>query len=286
MLKQRIITALILAPIALGGIFLLSPLYFSWFIGGVIVIAAWEWANLSNVTNQAARCSYALVMAGLLLGCQFLSPALVLTLSLLWWCAAFYLVKTYPKNTIFWAKPLVRLIIGVLVLVPAWKGLVFIRTSDVMLMDRAGAPVDVNSLLVIFYVMIVVWGADIGAYFAGRAFGNKKLAPSVSPGKSWAGVYGGLIVVGLLAIVVGLILHLDSKDTLLLLLVTLVTGIVSVLGDLLESMVKRFRGIKDSSQLLPGHGGFMDRVDSLTAAVPVFAFVCLMLGWLGKSVAL
>jgi phosphatidate cytidylyltransferase len=122
--------------------------------------------------------------------------------------------------------------------------------------------------------------ADIGAYFAGRAFGKAKLAPRVSPGKSWAGVWGGLAAVAVFAVVVSQAASAPLEQTLLLVIASLVTGFVSVLGDLLESMLKRFRGIKDSSQLLPGHGGIMDRIDSLTAAIPVFALIITQLGWL------
>ena len=144
-----------------------------------------------------------------------------------------------------------------------------------------------NNLVVILYIFLVVWVADIGAYFAGRAFGKAKLAPRVSPGKSWAGVWGGLAAVALLAIVASLLANAGVAEAMLLVVASLVTGFVSVLGDLLESMLKRFRGIKDSSQLLPGHGGIMDRIDSLTAAIPVFALMITLLGWLtaGQVVA-
>jgi len=116
----------------------------------------------------------------------------------------------------------------------------------------------------------LVWCADIGAYFAGRRFGKAKLAPKVSPGKSWAGVYGGLVATTVLAIACSFYWGLNNSDRITLLLITLMVTAISVLGDLFESMVKRHRGIKDSSQLLPGHGGVMDRIDSLTAAVPLF----------------
>ena len=163
---------------------------------------------------------------------------------------------------------------GLFVLLPAWVGLNHLRTGAFQFGDTA------NNLLVILYVFLLVWVADIGAYFAGRAFGKAKLAPRVSPGKSWAGVWGGLVAVGLLALVASLLVAASAQQTLLLILASLFTGLVSVLGDLLESMLKRFRGIKDSSQLLPGHGGIMDRIDSLTAAIPVFALIITLLGWL------
>ena len=116
--------------------------------------------------------------------------------------------------------------------------------------------------------------------FCRRAFGKAKLAPRVSPGKSWAGVWGGLVAVAIFAIVISVLASATTMQLLLLVVASLITGSVSVLGDLLESMLKRFRGIKDSSQLLPGHGGIMDRIDSLTAAIPVFALIITLMGWL------
>jgi phosphatidate cytidylyltransferase len=272
-LKQRIITAVIFAPIFLSGVFLLSPLYFSWFIALIIAIAGWEWANMSGIESQVGRWGYAFFILVIMALVSVTSVKLVFILAVAWWLLALLLIVNYPEKTEFWSSPLLRMLMGVFVLVPAWKGLVYIRQSDVTVAD-------INNLQVILYIMFIVWGADVGAYFAGRAFGKKKLAPNVSPGKSWAGVYGGLSVVLLMAIVVGCAIGLSSMNIFLLSLVTLLTGVVSVIGDLLESMLKRHRGIKDSSQLLPGHGGIMDRIDSLTAAVPIFACALYVLGWL------
>jgi phosphatidate cytidylyltransferase len=132
--------------------------------------------------------------------------------------------------------------------------------------------------------MLLIWGADTGAYFAGKAFGNAKLAPNVSPGKSWAGFWGGLATTGLIAVIFSFCVNkwlteMSVDDFTLLAIITFVTAIISVMGDLVESMMKRHRGIKDSSQLLPGHGGVLDRIDSMAAAVPVFAFLIVFLGW-------
>lgn len=274
MLKQRIITALILAPIAIGGIFFLDPIPFAWFVGGVMVIGAWEWANLSGVTGQAGRLGYAVLIGALIALAIQMPAALILTPALLFWLIAFYWVSRYPESTSQWGSVTARLIMGVLILVPTVRGLVQIRTG-IFLPDPT-----LVTLWLILYVMVLVWGADVGAYFAGRAFGNRKLAPNVSPGKSWAGVYGGLATVALIAVVAGSLLSFSLGQTLLLVIISLATGCVSVLGDLVESMVKRYRGIKDSSQLLPGHGGVMDRIDSLTAAVPSFVLFMILAGWL------
>ena len=274
MLKTRIITALILAPIAIGGIFFLPPMGFALFTGAIITAAAWEWANMSGIESPAGRIAYALVTAALLYGLLNVSFVAVLWLALVWWFVGFLLVRSYPSGSDKWGSVPARAVMGLFVLVPAWVGLNHLRTGGFQFGDST------DNLLLILYVFCVVWVADIGAYFAGRAFGKAKLAPRVSPGKSWAGVWGGLVAVGIFALVVSTLASAGTGETLLLVAASLATGLVSVLGDLLESMLKRFRGIKDSSHLLPGHGGIMDRIDSLTAAIPVFALIITQLGWL------
>jgi phosphatidate cytidylyltransferase len=160
------------------------------------------------------------------------------------------------------------------VLVPAWVGLNYLRSGEL----RFGLTD--NNLLLILYVFVLVWVADVGAYFSGRKFGKAKLAPRVSPGKSWAGVWGGLAAVAVFAWAVSQTLGAEAGQSVALIIISVVTAAVSVLGDLFESMLKRFRGIKDSSRLLPGHGGIMDRIDSLTAAIPIFTLLVIQLGWL------
>jgi phosphatidate cytidylyltransferase len=123
----------------------------------------------------------------------------------------------------------------------------------------------------IMAVMVLVWGADIGAYFSGKAFGKRKLAPQVSPGKSWEGFFGGMALCLVITLVVGLVRHWSAAELLLGLLGAALVVAISVVGDLTESLFKRSAGVKDSSNLLPGHGGVLDRIDSLTAAIPVFA---------------
>ena len=132
-----------------------------------------------------------------------------------------------------------------------------------------------HGLFLLLYAFVLVWAADSGAYFAGRAFGKHKLAPKVSPGKTWEGVVGGLCTAAILAFIFMYFFEatlLGQRSVSGFVLLSVATVAISVLGDLTESMFKRESGIKDSSQLIPGHGGVLDRIDSLTAAVPFFAY--------------
>ncbi|KIU47480.1 phosphatidate cytidylyltransferase [Pseudomonas putida] len=268
MLKQRIITALILLPIALCGFFLLDGANFALFIGLVVTLGAWEWARLAGLIAQGLRVAYAVVVAGLLM-LLHLMPELapwVLGVSVLWWALATWLVLTYPRTSELWASVACRLLIGLLVLLPAWQGLVLIKHWPL-------------GNWLIMAVMVLVWGADIGAYFSGRSFGKRKLAPQVSPGKSWEGVYGGLALSLVITAVVGVTREWSAGELILGLFGAAVVVLVSVVGDLTESMFKRRSGIKDSSNLLPGHGGVLDRIDSLTAAIPLFAVLLWAANW-------
>ena len=268
MLKQRIITALILLPIALCGFFLLEGSGFALFIGLVVTLGAWEWARLAGFTAQPVRVGYALAVAVMLFFMHIL-PGLapwVLGAAVLWWGVATYLVLTYPRSSGHWSSAACKLVIGLLVLLPAWQGLILIKQEPL-------------GNWLIMAVMVLVWGADIGAYFAGKTFGKRKLAPRVSPGKSWEGFYGGLVASLLITLVVGLQQGWQVNGLLLALGGAALVVAVSVIGDLTESMFKRQSGIKDSSNLLPGHGGVLDRIDSLTAAVPLFAVLLWLAGW-------
>lgn len=268
MLKQRIITAAVLLPIALIGFFLLEGLAFALFIGVVVVLGGWEWARLAGFAGQAARISYAVVVALLLILLYRLptAAAWLLPLSLVWWLAATALVLGYPGSQRYWGGRVGSLVIGLLILLPAWLALVQLKQWP-----------QGNWLIVA--VMVLVWAADIGAYFSGKALGRRKLAPQVSPGKSWEGLVGGLITSLLVTLGVGLYRGWSPRELVLALLGAALVVVISVVGDLTESMFKRSSGIKDSSQLLPGHGGVMDRIDSLTAAVPVFTVLLWLAGW-------
>ena len=268
MLKQRIITAIIIAPIAIACVFFLPLPGFSLFVGFMITVSAWEWANLADFSG-IERLFYSAFIA-LLLGLAWFAPPLwVLVPSVIWWAFAFVLVISYPQLTHLWSHQITRSLIGIVMLLPGFVALVQLKQQA-----------DSQFLILLFFFLI--WGADIGAYFTGRAFGKRKLAPEVSPGKSWAGVWGGLATSALITI--GMVIWLGKPDLLtgrglFFLTMCLFVVAVSVLGDLTISMFKRFRGVKDSSNLLPGHGGFLDRLDSLLSAGPVFALFILMFDW-------
>ncbi|MCW7553255.1 phosphatidate cytidylyltransferase [Endozoicomonas gorgoniicola] len=265
MLKQRILTALVLAPLALAGVIFLSPAVFSVLTALVIMLAAWEWANLAGFEQSVQRVLFSL-LTGLI--CWLVSPLphwLVLGAGAAWWVVALVLVKGYPETARCCQSKVLRLFMGVLTLVPAWYALVQLKHYD-------------HDGMAILFVFFLVWAADVGAYFAGRALGKHKLAVNVSPKKTLEGLVGGLLLALLVAACVGLYFEFTFARGMGLLLLTVVVGIVSVLGDLFESLLKRERGIKDSSNLLPGHGGILDRIDSLTAAVPVFTLALLSSG--------
>lgn len=268
MLKQRIITALWLAPLALFGFFALQGPTFLAFVCVIIALAGWEWARLAGFERQVQRIAYAVGVAVVLLLANSASALLmpVLYLAGIWWLLATVMVMTFPASAALWGGKLGKLLIGLLILLPAGLGLQVLKTAP-------------QGNMLILSVLLLVWGADIGAYFFGRAFGKRKLAPLVSPGKSWAGLFGGLFTSICIAAALAVYLQVSAAHFVPVLLCAAIVVLFSVVGDLTESMFKRQAGIKDSSQLLPGHGGVLDRIDSLTAAVPVFALLLLLSGW-------
>lgn len=279
MLKYRLITALILIPVVIGALFLLPPVGFAIVTLVVCMLAAWEWGQLAGFASRSQRIWLA-ILCGFLLVLMLLSlPAyqhsahlpqvsVPLWLSMGWWVAALLLVLTYPRSAALWRDShLLRIIFGILTIVPFFWGMVALRQYGYEQNHHIGA-------WWLLYVMLLVWGADSGAYMFGKLFGKHKLAPKVSPGKTWEGLIGGLLTSALISWLFGRYAPLDIIPEILL-ICSVVAALASVLGDLTESMFKREAGIKDSGHLIPGHGGILDRIDSLTAAVPVFA--CLML---------
>lgn len=261
MLKHRIITVIFLLPIFVLLLFYLSPAGFTSLVTGIMLWAAWEWTFLIGLKRISARFLYLflLIVVGFLI--LFVSVGLLFSVVFLWWCFATLLVILYPRGSSFWGKGLIwRGLMGFLVLIPCWAALIILRSME------AG----VYNLIFLF---ILIWSADTAAYFIGKQWGKNKLAPLVSPGKTWQGSFGGLFVSLLIALFIFWMIKLPLVLLPYAILVVVVTVIFSIVGDLFESMLKRQAGIKDSGRLLPGHGGLLDRIDSLTAAAPVFLFL-------------
>ena len=290
MLKQRIATGVILVAAFLAALFSSQPLVFVAFCASMIVIACWEWAAFAECNQPAQRLTFTAVvllgMAAVFYGGGFYADAFNLEtdaalptasslLTLFYFAAAFWLfvllvLITYPASGSVLASRGLRLLLGVLTLTLAWAALLVLRYHP-------------YGQFWVIYLFAVVACADIGAYFAGKAFGRRKLAPEISPGKSWEGFFGGLAVALLFALVLGQWFAAQADNPLpelrMLLIVTALVAGASVLGDLFESVLKRRCGIKDSGNILPGHGGVMDRIDGLTAALPMLALILLAQGW-------
>lgn len=178
-----------------------------------------------------------------------------------WWCCALYFVLIHPRHSLLWSSFAAKLVIGLCILVPAWTALVILHLSP------AFGP------QYVLYVMMLLWVADSGAYFGGRRWGKHKLALSISPGKTREGVYSAAVAVMVYAALACYWFNIDDGAVtgwLLFIGLSLLVFVFSVVGDLTESMFKRQVGVKDSGSLLPGHGGILDRIDSLTAAAPLF----------------
>lgn len=278
MLKQRVITALIMAGLFLGAIAYLPLPGLALFFGVFISMGAWEWSSLAGWQKPAFRAAYVLlVMSALAILYQYCGmgdqpqPEQVqplLGLACLWWTFALLWVKGYPSSAVLWRSLFMRSAMGLFILVPGWMSAIYL-----LALPQGG------SLMVT--LVIVVAAADIGAYFAGRRFGRHKLAVLVSPSKTWEGFWGGVAACTLLAVLLWYFLpggaaHIGLTSVVV---VVVVTGLVSVVGDLTVSMVKRESGVKDTGSLLPGHGGVLDRLDSMCAAAPVFALGLLLVDW-------
>ena len=274
MLKQRIATAAVLVPLVVAAVMLLPHAAFAALCGLLVLIGALEWAGLSGLPTRLTRNAYLAIVAALLsilwvlLGLFTGVVAAVLMIALLWWLVALALVVRYEQRGTLTIKRGLKLTAGLLVLIPTWIGLVALRADP-----QFGPPM-------VIFLLILIWSADSAAYFAGMRWGKNRLAPAVSPGKSWEGVGGALVAV--ICVAVGWSLYRDfaALQTVLFVGVAMVITMVSILGDLTESLFKRLAGAKDSGTIFPGHGGVLDRIDSLTAAAPLFLLSLSLLQWL------
>lgn len=263
-LLQRVVTAVVLLVVLLIVFFRLPQPAAIGVLGAFVAVAAWEWSAFLPLERLIARAAYTLLLLALLAGSLWVFPGRVslqplLWVSLAWWGVAFICVLRFPMKI----APAVGAVCGMLVVVPAWVAL-----AALLAVPGRGPEY-------VLFVLMIVWAADIGAYFVGRRLGRTKLAPKVSPGKTWEGLGGGLI--GAVGVASCGSWWFDWSPWFLVPLAISVTAI-SVVGDLTVSMFKRNVGLKDSGNLFPGHGGVLDRVDSVMAAVPLFT---LEVTWIG-----
>lgn len=276
MLKQRVLTALVLAPLIVALVFLTNTPVFAALLAAIFLAGLWEWTRMSGMRNRPLRAclllGYAIVMALLwpvVRSQWWWLPALV---GVAWWLlAAIWLHRISFGASPTRAHTALKLFAGLLVVVPAWCAVVALHGSHVTYAPPR-AP-----WWVIFFATIVV-AADVGAYFAGSRLGKHKLAPAISPGKTWEGVYGALLCSAIIGLAGGWIAHAPAGLLVGVIVLALVTVAFSIVGDLFESLIKRHAGVKDSGALFPGHGGLFDRMDSIVAALPVFVLGKALLG--------
>ncbi len=263
-IKKRVATAAVLIAVVLMVVLLLPPVATVIALTLVVLAGAWEWSGFLRAPRSWQRFGYVAVVAVLLPVVWYYSAyeqglKLVLQIAIVWWLIALGWILFAPQRVTSWAAA----VAGLLALVPAWIALARLRMD----FDRGAEWV--------LFALILVQMADIGAFFVGRRFGRRRLAPTVSPGKTWEGVIGGFLASGLVAIAGS-----SYFDVPLLQFLPLCLAVIgfSIVGDLTESLLKRFAGLKDSGRLFPGHGGVMDRIDSVTGAVPVLFLGLLLLG--------
>lgn len=262
-LRKRIITAVVLAVVFLGVLLYLPPWATVTVVTALVLAGAWEWSAFLRTPLGVTRAVYVALVAALLPLVWFITAApdgrhIVLLTAVVWWVIALLWIIFAPRSVSSWSAG----VAGLLALVPAWSALV--RFLDLPHGEEW-----------VLFTLLLVWGADIGAYFAGHRFGRTRLAPEVSPGKTWEGVLGGFALSAIVAVAGSVWFALPLVTFVPLCLAAVAFSIV---GDLTESLLKRFAGVKDSGTLFPGHGGVMDRIDSVTGAAPVLFFGLTLLG--------
>ena len=271
-LAQRVCTALVLIPLLVAAVLYLPTLAFALLLGAFALLGAAEWCRVGQLPSGLhhgfiAAVALCLLAVYVTLQNTLLVQALLLA-ALAWWLLALLAVVAQQRDAALpcFDHSVVRIAAGGLTLVPAWASLVWLHQYRPTM---------------VLFVLVLIWVADSAAFFVGRRFGRHQLASQVSPGKSWEGVAAGLLAVVLLAVCVALANQSTIESPLSFVVLSIVAGVASVLGDLNESLFKRRAGMKDSGTLIPGHGGVLDRIDSLTAAAPCFAAGWLLVGGTG-----
>ena len=283
MTKTRLLAALIMAPVAIAAILLLSTPWIVALAAVVFLAGLWEWFELAEIEDTLARTVLLVAHLALMVaivwasrsasGYSYVLFQLASVIGVVWWLLALLWLRNYDfaSNHESWAR-FFKLAAGALAIIPALCALAWIHASE---------P---NGHVWLFTALAIVWAADSAAYFAGRHFGGtlfkgRKLAPRVSPNKTIEGLAGGVLAGVLIGVCGSLLAGADGAQVPLVALVALVATLASVIGDLYESLLKRHAGVKDSGHLIPGHGGILDRIDGVVAALPVFALGKAMFGF-------
>ena len=264
--RARVVTALVMAPVAIGAVLFLPTPLLAALIAGLMMLGLWEWTLLSGTPAPTARAAYLAANVSMMTALAWAAGSGLPVLQMAayvgvgWWLLVLVWLSRFDFASVdSFGSRVLKLVAGSLSVIPAWAALCWLHMT--------GPDGHAWAL----YALMIVWLADTGAYFVGVRFGKHKLAPRISPGKSWEGFAGGLAATLLLAVAGLPLLGLDWGVLPTLLLLTAAAALFSVAGDLFESLLKRHAGAKDSSHLIPGHGGVLDRVDSLLAALPIFA---------------
>jgi len=272
-LKQRVLTAFLLLPLALAAIFSLPVSWFLILLAGILLGGSREYSRLAGLSGHAAGNLLVFLQAAIFVILYLFQDRwndqvlLYLIVSCTLWLLMLIRLPLYrPGITIDRAYRGISFVTAIISITTGWFALSWLRGQA-------------EGSWLILLLLLIVWSADTGAYFAGRTFGKTKLAPRISPGKTIAGLFGGLLAAPLTALLAAYLMPVANLEPARLILLALITALVSVGGDLLISLHKRVGGFKDSGNLLPGHGGILDRLDSLLAAAPFFTLGLLLTGF-------
>ncbi|WMY95486.1 MAG: phosphatidate cytidylyltransferase [Arsenophonus sp.] len=272
--NTRIISAIILIPLVISGIFLLPLDFFGYVLIFVISLTVWEWCQFFGWIQPVKRIVFSILFFISLLGLQLSFQDLtkltkepliicILFVGLIWWIFATILLITFPLSARIWSHSVIlKILFCILSMLPFYSGSLLLRSINYVIDPFVGS-------WLILYIVFLVWGTDIGGYFFGYFLGKYKLAEKISPAKTVEGMFGGIVTAG----VIGYLFNFYFPNLVISrnLLINFIIIFSAILGDLTESMFKRQSGIKNTSNLIPGHGGVLDRIDSLIAAVTIFA---------------
>ncbi len=266
MLKQRILTGIVLLALCIIVLFWFNLIEFSIAIGVMTLAMAWEWSALVGITANWQRGLYLLANLVVVMLFAVIPSFALMVAAVIIWCVMMVVVMRYGqlKTSVLIENHAISALIGVLLLPLLWVAMNTLFAVE-------------NGRIWLLYSMVVVWAVDIGGYFSGRAWGKRKLCEAVSPKKTWEGVIGGLVCLLPISVLGAWLLHLPSKQWPWLVIASFIAAGFAVYGDLFESVLKRHANVKDSGQLLPGHGGVLDRMDGVMAALPVMALACISL---------